>query len=837
MIRNAFNGGELSPQVQMRGDLEVYARGCRVVENFDIGQAGGVSRRRGFRFFAEGLGEDSRLFVYDAGGGVQFLVEVNRSVIRVLDNIGLERWRGVWGVSAAALVQMRTLQVNSILLFMSNYSAPMQLVYDGAEWSFGQWVFKVMPWRQTAYRQWPVAVSCDRNGVYNPDFSQVDDAMEQDRNASAGDTLRVSYYTEAAHVSGRAAELFARVTKRVGDVMLEGGFARAGDVVSGYEGVEVYYSCTADFNGADMFVVGLDSPENYQGNFQLANGVRRGDVTISALSKELTLKKGQVVRYVSGYHVLYTCVKDFDWKRDGVSGMARCEDYPGYFTRGMLVGSAPCKGAWKFYCSGTWYGSYEVRASYDGTGVATDAWEYRAESWSQLAAPSNTGLGGDESNEECYVSLWLTRVRAYGEVLSESGFPPDGCVNELVVSSYKHDIVLQLQVMLNGAGVEVSREWVRLDKVRPAWSGRVESEDWSWGAFSGRYGYPRCACIYNQRLVFAGTLAQPMTIWASQTDDIDNFDIIEADNSAMALTLSGETMDPIRWMEGQSSRIVLGTSRGEYVVEGASGSAMTYANACVVRHGFCGAADVRHLQCEDKVIYIGRGAGRAKQYGYNYEQDAYLSTDLTVFAEHVLQDGGGVRDGCVLAQPHPKAVFVLRNGQLALMTYNSMHQVHAWHRYTTHGEFLAVAAMPRGEGADRLFALVKRTVDDEEEWMTPQDVVCIEVMDDESGYADGIREWDYTSTLVTNALTCTKLRNSKEVPGAVMLYFASDVSAEGVEVTVDGGASWARCGHEPSGVLKKGWHMISGYTAPGYDVVVGFRVSGAHGMDVLALQG
>ena len=121
--------------------------------------------------------------------------------------------------------------------------------------------------------------------------------------------------------------------------------------------------------------------------------------------------------------------------------------------------------------------------------------------------------------------------------------------------------------------------------------------------------------------------------------------------------------------------------------------------------------------------------------------------------------------------------------------------------------------------------------------MTPQDVVCIEVMDDESGYADGIREWDYTSTLVTNALTCTKLRNSKEVPGAVMLYFASDVSAEGVEVTVDGGASWSRCGHEPSGVLKKGWHMISGYTAPGYDVVVGFRVSGAHGMDVLALQG
>lgn len=845
MIRNAFNGGELSPQVQMRGDLDIFARGCSVVENFDIGQAGGVSRRRGFRYFGRALSEWSRLFVYDAGGDTRYLVELDMDRLRVW-NVSSEsvEWETGLQMPYYAVEKMRTLQVNSILLFLSNYSATMQLRRDGdGVWSWEEYCFKVPPWRYSEYRENAVKVTRRNDGNYEVMFAPGED--ETEGSAGDGDVIRVSHYTDAKEIKGRAQLLFNAVTRREDE-----GFIKkdtnvgAGTVFAVRREVEAtVYSCVGDFTGSDDFVDGLVDPANYADNFQIATDTAKYDVSVSELSKSTSVKRGQRLRFETGYWDIFTCVAEFVGANDFRSGGINPEDYPGHFVRGYMIGSAPCKGAWKFYCSGTWYGSYEVRACYEGDGLVSDDWEYRAEAWSQNAAPSSVPVGGDESGEECYISLWITRVRAYGSIWALKCFPSDVCGNALIVNSYKHDMMLREQSVVDEENQQVlDTYYVRIERIKVQWYGTIQSLDWSWSAFSWRYGYPRLACIFNQRLVFGGTEAQPMTVWMSQTDDIDNFDIIDQDNGAMALTISGETQDPIRWMESQNSRIMLGTSRGEYVMQSANGGIMTCANASVIRHGFGGAADVNHIQCEDKVIYIGRGSVRAKQYGYDYAQDAYLSTDLNVFAEHVLEDGGGVKEGCVLTKPNAKAVFVLNKGQLALMTYNSMHQVHAWHRYVTDGVFLSVASMPNGDAADKLYAVVKRTevVQVPDGLADPEDTVDVcylEVMDDKSCFTDGLSGLNYTSTLLTNALVSTQKGSPKKVPDSVMLYLPDEAEASGVEVTVDGGVTWAKTGISPSLTIPKGWNEFDGFTTPSYDVEVGFRVTGNHGFDVLALQG
>lgn len=48
--RTCFNGGEQSPELAARCDLDAYMRGCRVLENWEVSQMGGVKRRRGMRF-------------------------------------------------------------------------------------------------------------------------------------------------------------------------------------------------------------------------------------------------------------------------------------------------------------------------------------------------------------------------------------------------------------------------------------------------------------------------------------------------------------------------------------------------------------------------------------------------------------------------------------------------------------------------------------------------------------------------------------------------------------------------------------------------------------------
>ena len=76
MIRCAFNGGELSPTSAVRADLDNFHRGASRIENLDLGQMGGVSRRRGFRRVAAAL-EGSVILPYVYSTNDRFLVEVS----------------------------------------------------------------------------------------------------------------------------------------------------------------------------------------------------------------------------------------------------------------------------------------------------------------------------------------------------------------------------------------------------------------------------------------------------------------------------------------------------------------------------------------------------------------------------------------------------------------------------------------------------------------------------------------------------------------------------------------------------------------------------------------
>lgn len=933
MIRVSFNGGELSPQVQMRADLDVFARGCSVVENFDIDQAGGVSRRRGFRRFAQAQGGASRLFAHRYTNSEACLVEVGEWELRVYAADGGLLYRTSSPYAAVEIRALRTVQLNALLIFVCAAHEPMQLRCDAdGAWSFEAMRFKYLPWRHSGLRDWPLRVLRVAGSEYEVEFPEA--AEYREREILSADTLRVSYYTEAAEVKRSRAEVYAAVgaeTYAEGFMSAESVFAEGTVFAVRRKPERIAYTVLAAWKGSEKFVAGLIDPANYKADFQEASEVPEDAEVVAELTKSDSFTKGEVFLFDSGYWDIFTCIQEFDGGEHFREDAVNPEDYPGHFVRGFMVGSAPCKGRWKLHLSGTWYGSYEVRACYEGTGAAGDDWEYRAEAWSRNAAPVNEPVAGDEGGEECYISLWLTRVRAYGEVLAERCFPADSCGNELVVCSYKHDMLLravpertvvtpataktffltlratstttlvsgwlywtgpggvQERAMVRVRGTEslpavvtainavssccvaelvnpgcvglrcstlgtagnafsvtlgalsevfsvraeagadavtvVERNrFERVDRVQPPVSGVIESEDWSWCAWGQRYGYPRLAAIFNQRLVFCGTDAQPLTIWMSQTDDLDNFDITDEASSAMALTVAAQTQDPIRWLVVSRGRIMLGTSEGEYVAQSGDGGVLTNANAVVGAHGYNGSAAVAAICGCDRIIYFERGGGRVMQYGYDQQQDAYISEDLTVYAEHVLPEGGGVVEGCFLRKPNTRAVIVMANGQLALMTYNAHHRVHAWHRYVTEGRFLSVTMLPNGDRADRLFAVVER-----------QGSYAIEVMDSESPYQDA-GGLDYTSTLLTNALSVTRLGAAKSASAELWLYLHEPCQVKGVELTVDGGGTWSRVPRQVTKVLERGWHKLCAVPNVGMERCVGFRCHGNRGLQVGALQ-
>lgn len=840
MIRNSFNGGELSPAITMRSDLDVFRRGCTCLENFDVGQAGGLKRRKGFRKVADAQGESSRLFAYKYRNDVRYLVEMGVEYIRVLDADGTEVWKTESPYEREGIATVRVLQVNALLLVMCRYLPPMQLSCDGrGVWSWGLYEYSVPPWRYNEYRDHNVTVSRRADGYYQVAFDEGED--EEEATPAPREVLRASFYTDAQQIKAAQSEVFSKVTARYEHGFISGQTnIRKGTVFAVRAAPEyAVYSVVSEFKGDTMFVQGLIDPANYTGNFQLSSDTTGYDYNITALSAGVTYAKGKRVRFEQGYWEIFTCIEDFrgadHYYKEGIDP----EDYAGHFVRGVMLGAAPCKGKWNLYTSGTWYGSYEVRASYNGK-TQYDDWEYRGECFSRNIAPSNTPIAGDESSEECYVSLWMTRARAYGSTWSDRCFPADSCGNVLSVSSYRHDLILQYQVVWDEeSGTVVDAYYILRDRVLTTWYGSITTQNWSWCAFSAKYGFPRHACVFNQRLVFAGTESQPQTLWLSRTDDIANFDMVSTDDGAMSLTMSSQTQDPIRWISSQNSRIMLGTAEGEYIIQSGSNTVMTYANATIVAHGFVGAADVGSIQCTDKVIYFERGGGRAMQYGYDYAQDAYVSNDLCVFAEHILRDAGGVVEGTFMRKPDARAVLVLVSGELACMTYNTLHQVNAWHRYKTDGRFRSVCMLPNGNQNDSLYAIVERqeVVQVEDGLSDPEvkrTLYTIERMDESSGYTDDGR--DYQSVMLTNALTSTSITGSKSSTAPVMVYLTEDTKVAGVELTSDGGKTWSRIDRSPHGKLCRGWCKLVGVSNNQYDQVVGVRVHGDQDFQMLAVQ-
>ena len=940
MIRCAFNGGELSPTSAVRADLDNFHRGASRIENLDLGQMGGVSRRRGFRRVAAAL-EGSVILPYVYSTNDRFLVEVSPSLLRVLSAEGdvVASLPSVW--SQDDVSALRHKQVNSMLFLACPTHELMVLKRDDeGMFSLAPYEFKARPWRYEEFRDFPVRLTLDE-GCYRVSFGEH--ASDADAAVNEGDVMRVQ--VTVPQQTGFSTGAVIRQGWVVAGAFTAASSYAAGRKLCINEGSYwSWWTCDRDFNGAADFVDGLTSPADYPEHFHKG---------VICHSNTITCKGTWTFYCYKEWYGTYAVERRFpneDWQLLGTSnspvGAASNLQLTGdeageeCYLRLMLYesqlsnGSDPSQGFPADSCGNKLVvdaykkdvvlrlhslSTSDVRkltlplgsdfcdffekkglpvfsallvegAKVDGgfevsregrtltvkpDGLTTDdvgagsmvrlEWEQAEVSLDRFAEGSIEMYrfflpAGTVVSMQGFVCVYAGQTIQLNSTLNVCSFcegnggsyslmpvfstmdeasftvPEDGVyvvrMETWPGGSVSQRARAQLEapactawMEAEAAEVTASAEYSLWDNVSAVPEGvppSGESLMWSFAAFRGVYGFPSLVDVFQQRLVLAATQAQPQTVWLSKTDDLNSFEVGKQDDSALALTLSTTTQNRICWLMAQSSRLLLGTADAEWTVSGGQG-VMTYANARADSHGFVGSSDVPALMATDKVLYVERGGGRVYQYGYDYESDGFVSRDLTVFADHVLADGGGCRGVAFVRKPEPRAVFVRRDGALALMTYNSMHQVHAWHRYTTDGVFEGVAVLPNGDQADLLFALVSR-----------EDGRFIEVLAPGNEFQDpGGR--DFVSVLETNALISLEAAGRRQHSGGVMFFFGSDALVDGVEVSIDG-TRWDVLDRSPSSFLTRGWHSLVADGCWDYDSMVGIRVSGNRDFNLLAIQ-
>lgn len=828
MKRLAFNGGEISPAMSLRSDMDAATRSCTLVTNWNIHATGGISRRRGMRHLTTTQTTTSRLIPYTYSAEQTALIEIAPKTICVR-NSTTAAIIATFTPSAETpwqypdLNKITWLQINALLLILSPETPIMQLERDtSGSWSFTPFEFVSPPWQTEDYRDIELTLTPD-GSVYTPSYTPVQsedgdtaEILPEDTEASTGDILRASYYTTRR-------EAFTKATEAASDLTLITALTTSSNIPVGTkiawqdpeDTLDQYYICTADWTGTNDLTPGYITPDNYPDNFDRADSSDGFDPTtaITELTSAKTYTKGDKIVFRSGYYNLYYCIRPFNGSTHFRTS-TNPADYPRHFTRGIPIGSAiPSGGTWQFYCSGTWYGTYEIRRNYE-TGALTEQWEHLGESISSIGATANNLITGNDEEEECFLRLFLTRIRLVTPGNPAAGWPPDYCHNRLIIHPYRRN--MQLTVLADGTLEDTS------PIITPLTS-PITTTDWSWCAFNSRYGYPTLATLHESRLVLAATTTMPQTIWMSQSDNLNNFTTGDLDTSGIHLTMNTTTQAPICWIHSRREVIMLGTMDAEWVIKPSTGGAgLTPQNARAYNQGNNGAMPIPAIGTTDRVLYTERGGGRVYEYGYRYESDSYTSTDLTIFADHIATGEQGITGGDILHKPYTAVIFTTNSGNLLLCTYNTMHNVHAWHRYTTQGTIQTVAVLPNGTGSDRLYLIVKR-----------DSTRRIETIDDTTDtYLDGLEQYPYTSTLETTAFSVPDTNDRKTKTATVEAYFLAPTPPPETLQFTTGGTYKPNDRH----TIEPGWNQFTAAANWRTMPYIGIQSTGNHPCTILAMQ-
>lgn len=243
-----------------------------------------------------------------------------------------------------------------------------------------------------------------------------------------------------------------------------------------------------------------------------------------------------------------------------------------------------------------------------------------------------------------------------------------------------------------------------LTATQAASPGAWTREDTVW---NDEFGYPGAVTLYQQRLVLAGSVRYPQSIWFSETGVYLSFELGTDDDKAISFTVSSDQLNPIVHLAQMNTLIAL-TYGGEFTITAGNNAAITPTNISVKNPSPYGCNNIRPVRVGTEIMFMQRA--KRKLYAVAYDPDSFVSysaNDMTVLSEHIT--ASGVVDMAYQQQPDAFIWLVRNDGTMATMAIDRPQDVVGWSRQVTEGAFESVATIP-SENNDVIYALVRREV-------------------------------------------------------------------------------------------------------------------------------
>lgn len=243
-------------------------------------------------------------------------------------------------------------------------------------------------------------------------------------------------------------------------------------------------------------------------------------------------------------------------------------------------------------------------------------------------------------------------------------------------------------------------------------TGQGGTDVWAVGSWSGRYGYPSEVEFFGDRLWFAGTPADPQTIWASCIGDYTNFGRSSpiVDSDTVTFVINARQVNTVKDLVPLDNLLVM-TTGGEYKVTGGQDDVVTPSTIGVKNQGNAGSGDVQSKMIGDSAIFLQEEGQKVRDLRYQFEKDGFRGNDISVWADHLFA-GFEVRWIEYWKAPWQVVWFTRNDGVRVGCTYMPEQEVIGWHWHDTDGLFLDACALP-GKKESECYYLVQRLIDGE----------------------------------------------------------------------------------------------------------------------------
>lgn len=679
--QNSFQFGEVSDSLKMRTDTGVYTGSAQKVENMIITAEGSAKKRTGLKHIYDysvnydaSYPNQSHLFPFIFDNNEQYIISIEHQKVRCFRIVDS---------TTTTLVATITSDINSATLpfdkvYLQQYTAAQM----GDVMFICHPLFAPRLLTRTSLTDFEISTytfdtRADNKQIYQPYSKYQAVGVTLDPAATSGSGVSVQVYsTGTADDDGVAQEQTYTSGSTPSNLTLNGALASSNTVTLSIPR-DITFTSDTDNSGVTLTITG----EN-------ANGIAaQENITGPAANATVSTSFFKFTKItaitVSGY---YTNIK----AGVGSKLYATYFDTTGTRTGGEFPDSTH-KGVVLRY-GGAEMDIVSVQSPNQITVDISEELKIRL----SVANPLRSNDGSDKVEV-----TQLAHGYAGGESITISDASAVGGINASQINGARtvgtiiDDNTYEITA---GAAANSSEDGGGFPKIAT----HAATVDWDEQAWSAKRGYPAAVAFHENRLVFAGTLAEPDSIFMSEVGEYFNHDVGTAqDNQAIKLTAATGDVHEIRYLiSSRDLQVFAGT--GELYVPTYLNQAITPTNAQIREQTPYGSSFVTPSLIDGSTVFVQASGRIVREYLFTDSEDAYASTAISTISSHLINSPkymAVVHSG--FNQPDSYAIMIMDDGDAAIFTSNRAEKRASWSEFTTNGKFDSVVSID-----DRLFVNV-----------------------------------------------------------------------------------------------------------------------------------